>query len=167
MKGYNEVVKQVEALGSRSGKTSKLVCIRLLWHNLSSTNDCSQGEIWFGFSLGDYQREWMPGELQPNPVKWIRLNSRIDCSTLSCFDDLTVIKIAQRDEGGDYDGFQSPGQTCISKSKRNKLFAQNFTSRPKFVPPKELSKIPTLVFFLAQANRHLTSDAKCLIRAWT
>merc|ERR1719192_2253673 len=28
VKGYNEVVKQVEALGSRSGKTSKLVTIR-------------------------------------------------------------------------------------------------------------------------------------------
>ena len=27
VKGYNEVVKQVEALGSRSGKTSKLVII--------------------------------------------------------------------------------------------------------------------------------------------
>merc|ERR1719341_1397304 len=116
VKGYNEVVKQVEALGSPKRKDKQ---------------------------VGDYQREWMPGELQPNPVKWIRLNSRIDCSTLSCFDDVTVIKIAQREKGGDYDGFQSPGQTCISKSKRNKLFAQNFTSRPKFVPPKELSKIPT------------------------
>ena len=30
VKGYNEVVKQVEALGSRSGKTSKLVYIGFL-----------------------------------------------------------------------------------------------------------------------------------------
>ena len=30
VKGYNEVVKQVEALGSRSGKTSKLVYIGVL-----------------------------------------------------------------------------------------------------------------------------------------
>ena len=30
VKGYNEVVKQVEALGSRSGKTSKLVIIIII-----------------------------------------------------------------------------------------------------------------------------------------
>ena len=30
-KGYNEVVKKVEALGSRSGKTSKLVKIGFLF----------------------------------------------------------------------------------------------------------------------------------------
>ena len=32
VKGYNEVVKQVEALGSRSGKTSKLVIFTILWN---------------------------------------------------------------------------------------------------------------------------------------
>ena len=77
---------------------------------LKLDNDCS---------LGDYQREWMLGELQPNPVKWIRLNSMIDCSTLSRFDDLTVIKIAQRDGRGGWDGFKSTGQKCIKLGKKS------------------------------------------------
>ena len=80
VKGYNEVVKQVEALGSRSGKTSKLVIFTILWNlmtvfpyfsflispqpylcwkYLTPLSICS-------FS-GDNPRERVLGELQPNP----------------------------------------------------------------------------------------------------
>ena len=92
-KGYNEVVKQVEALGSRSGKTSKLVYIQIL---IVGQLLITRGiYVNLCLSSGDHQGEWMLGELQPNPVKWIRQNSRIDCSTSSCFDDLAEINIAR------------------------------------------------------------------------
>ena len=110
----------------------------------------------FVFSSGDYQGEWMLGELQPNPVKWIWRKSRIDFSIPSCFGDLTVIKIAQRDGRGGYDKFKSTG---ISKSKRQTSYLC-YTATQAY-PAHASSKLCEAIF--SQKVLYLSSFLACLI----
>ena len=78
VKGYNEVVKQVEALGSRSGKTSKLVrkhhCVS---QNLGMCCFASQRNTLMSSELRgalkcDLSKNlvFCPNQVDPLPVSW-------------------------------------------------------------------------------------------------